>query len=236
MNMDLGDTRLIVDACKNAGCLRNQAAYILATAYWETARTMKPVVEAFWLSENWRQNNLRYYPWHGRGYVQLTWKENYRRAQERLGIPFAEDPKLAMVPEHAAKILVTGCVEGWFTGKKLADYITLKKSDFFNARRVVNGRDKADQIAALARDYDRALEAESYGVADAKSIPIPEAKPKIHKPLTESKELIGGVAGLVAAFSAFLEQVDGNTVALILGALALGFIANRLYARRQGAR
>jgi hypothetical protein len=45
MNLNLGDTRLIIDACKSAGLLRNQAAYVPATAYWETARTMKPVRE-----------------------------------------------------------------------------------------------------------------------------------------------------------------------------------------------
>ena len=59
MNMNLGFTHLIVEECRKFGCLRNQAAYILATAYWETARTMHPVVEAYWLSEEWRKKNLR---------------------------------------------------------------------------------------------------------------------------------------------------------------------------------
>ena len=65
IDMDLGDTRLILSACMQQGLLRNQAAYVLATAYWETNRTMKPVEEAYWLSEEWRRKNLRYYPWHG---------------------------------------------------------------------------------------------------------------------------------------------------------------------------
>ena len=44
MNLDLGDTRLLIEACKTHGLLRNQAAYVLATAYHETAHTMKPLI------------------------------------------------------------------------------------------------------------------------------------------------------------------------------------------------
>ena len=231
MNLELGDSRLIIDVCKRHGCLRNQAAYILATAYWETARTMKPVVEAYWLPERWRKRNLRYYPWHGRGYVQLTWEENYRRAQRETGFPVHEDPAKALEAEPASAILVKGSMEGWFTGKKIGDYITLKKSDFFNARRVINKRDKAGAIARIAKDYDRALEADGYGITDPTPIAQPEAKPKLHKSLAESKELITGASGLVAAVGAVFKGLDGNTVAMIMAALALGFIANRLWAR-----
>lgn len=233
MNLDLGDTRLIIAECKRYGCLRNQAAYILATAYWETARTMKPVKEAYWLSEEWRRNNLRYYPHYGRGYVQLTWKANYKKAGDVLGVDFLSYPDLLLEPENAARILVQGSMEGWFTGKKISDYITLKKSDFRNARRVINRMDKASEIAKLARQYDGDLKAENYGLTDIIPIPQPkpQAKPEVHKPLVQSKEMILSVTGIITAITAFLEKVDGSTVALILGALAVGFMANRLYAR-----
>ncbi|MGV2975691.1 glycoside hydrolase family 19 protein [Roseibium alexandrii] len=233
MNLDLGDTRLILAECKRYGCLRNQAAYILATAYWETARTMKPVKEAYWLSEDWRRKNLRYYPWYGRGYVQLTWEANYKKAGNVLGVNFIADPDKLLEPENSARILVQGSMEGWFTGKKIPDYITLKKSDFRNARRVINGMDKASEIAKLARGYDEALKAENYGMTDIVAIPQPkpEAKPEVHKPLAQSKEMIMSVTGIITAITAFLEKIDGSTVALIMGALALGFMANRLYAR-----
>lgn len=59
--------------------LKSQIAYVLATVEWETAKTFKPVREAFWLSEAWRKKNLRYYPFYGRGYVQLTWEKNYKK-------------------------------------------------------------------------------------------------------------------------------------------------------------
>lgn len=172
VDLDLGDTRLIIDECKAHGLLRNQAAYVLSTALWETNHTVKPVREAYWLSENWRKRNLRYYPWYGRGYVQLTWERNYRYAGDKIGVDLITDADVALRPDVAAKVLVQGSLEGWFTGKKLADYITLQKSDFEGARRIINGTDKARTIAGIAREYDAALLAEGYGVDSPTCGPI----------------------------------------------------------------
>jgi hypothetical protein len=69
-----------------------------------------------------------------------------------------------MKPDVSAKILVTGSLEGWFTGKKLGDYITLSNSDFKGARRIINGTDKASAIATIARAYDAALKVSGYGI------------------------------------------------------------------------
>lgn len=164
MNLKLGDTELIIEEARKQGLLRNELAYVLATAYHESAHTMKPVKEAFWLSEDWRKKNLRYYPWYGRGYVQITWEYNYKNAEVKLGIPFTKDPELVMKSENSVKILVTGMKEGWFTGKKLSDYINLKKSDFVSARYIINGKDKKDTIASYATQYDADLRSIGYGV------------------------------------------------------------------------
>ena len=163
MDLELGYTRKLIDAAKAKGLLRNQTAYLLATSFWETAHTMKPVVEAFWLSENWRKNNLRYYPWFGRGFVQLTWKANYARAENELGVPFTQDPSLALDPDNAANIAVLGMLEGWFTKYKLDDFIDLQHSDFLHARQIINRMDKATEIAAIAQHYDDDLKAEWVG-------------------------------------------------------------------------
>ena len=77
---------------------------------------------------------------------------------------FIKNPKLLLEPKYAAPILIIGMQEGWFTGKKLSDYITLQKSDFVNARRIVNGTDKAGLIAGYAKEYDKLLLNEGYGV------------------------------------------------------------------------
>lgn len=165
MDLKLGDTQLLIAESKAQGLLRNQLAYLLATAFWETGRTMKPVEEAYWLRNAavWRKKNLRYWPWHGRGYCQLTWEKNYIRAAQKLGIPFDKDPTLALKAEPASKVIVTGMREGWFTGRDLDDFITLKHSDFKGARAIINGRDKDDEIAAIAVQYDKMLKTAGYG-------------------------------------------------------------------------
>jgi hypothetical protein len=178
MDLKLGHTQLIIDTAKEYGLLRNQLAYVLATAYWETARTMKPVREAFWKSESWRRKNLRYFPWYGRGFVQLTWERNYIRAGKELGLDLTTDPDKVMEPAISAKILVHGSAKGWFTGKKLSDYITLTKSDFVNARRIINGTDKARAIADLARQYDANLKAIGYGERQAAKEPLAVTGPE----------------------------------------------------------
>ena len=144
-------------------------AYALATAYHETAATMQPVREAYWLSETWRKSHLRYYPWYGRGYVQLTWDTNYKRADSELGLggKLVKDLDLAMDPAIAARIMRRGMDEGWFAGDGSGRH-SLKRhlptsgpatlSQFTAARRIINGRDKDTLIARHAIQFQNALQ------------------------------------------------------------------------------
>lgn len=176
MNLTLGDTQLIIDAASKRGVLRNQLAYILATAYHETAHTMKPVME---YGSSTYLKSKKYWPYIGRGYVQLTWLENYKKASAKLGVDFVKNPALLMEAKYAVPILIDGMIEGWFTGKKLSDYITLQKSDYVNARRIINGVDKKDLIAEHAEDYEKLLIDVGYGLEGpqkpTEGFPIPEA-------------------------------------------------------------
>jgi predicted chitinase len=95
----------------------------------------------------------------GRGYVQLTWKANYKKLGDLVGFPLVGNPDLAMRPDIAAEIMVKGMSQGLFTGKKLGDYITAEKCDFVGARRVINGTDHAKEIAREAEHYLTALQA-----------------------------------------------------------------------------
>ncbi len=131
-----------------------QRAYVLATAEWETNHTMYPVREAYWLSEAWRKRHLRYYPYYGRGYVQLTWEANYKKFGELLGIDLIDEPDLALAPQYAAKILVLGMRDGLFTGHKLDSYGSGDSFNFAEARHIINGNDKKDVIASIAMDYN----------------------------------------------------------------------------------
>jgi len=235
MNMNLGYTQLIIKECKQYGCLRNQVAYILATAYWETARTMKPVVEAYWLSETWRKNNLRYYPWHGRGFVQLTWEANYKKASRELGIDFIADPDKLLEPENSAKILVKGSMEGWFTGKGIPNYITLSKSDFVGARRVINGVDKKHEIAGIARQYDVELKKMGYGeeAIIPEPVPVPKVPEGLDKDLVKSKTNWSTILQVILG-SGVTALADLNPYVQALIVLAIvGFGAKIMYERKK---
>ena len=78
---------------------------------------MEPLKEAFWLDEGRRNANLRYFPWYGRGIVQLTWERNYHRAANELGLDLTTNADKVMEPEIAAEILVMGSRDGWFSGR-----------------------------------------------------------------------------------------------------------------------
>lgn len=141
-------------------------AYVLATEYHETAKRMQAVREGLDVSDDWRRKHLRYYPYYGRGEVQLTWQRNYQKAGERLTeilgrpIDLVDNPDLMLDPEISTLVMIHGMLEGWFTGKKLNDYINNEgsRSQFTNARQIVNLLDKADLIAGHALEFKKALE------------------------------------------------------------------------------
>ncbi len=137
--------------------LKTQHAYIIATTFWETGRTFQPVKEAYWLSESWRRSNLRYFPYYGRGYVQLTWKFNYEKYSKILGLDLVNNPDKVMEPDISMFILCHGFKHGVFTGHSLEKHVNAKKTDFLNARRCINGVDKRREIAALANSYLKKL-------------------------------------------------------------------------------
>lgn len=161
--------RAIIAECREQGVTQlEQIAYMLATADHETGGTMEPVYEAHYLRNPIRYlRKLRYYPYYGRGYVQLTWKANYQKYQQILGLPLVSVPKLAQRPDVATFILVHGMRTGAFTRKKLSDYIRPGRVDFVGARRIVNITDKAAKIAKLAHGYLARLKAGVYDPARA---------------------------------------------------------------------
>lgn len=95
----------------------------------------------------------------GRGYSQLTGKENYAKFSKLIGVDLLANPDFAKQPQHAAKILIVGLMKGMFTGKKLGDYITTSKADYVNARACVNADIKANgqKIAGYAHQFEEAL-------------------------------------------------------------------------------
>lgn len=93
----------------------------------------------------------------GRGHVQITGRRNYLRMGDKLGQPLERCPDLALDPEISAKILFSGMLDGDFTGRRLDEFVHDDWQAFREARRVVNGRDRADLIAGYADKWLAAL-------------------------------------------------------------------------------
>jgi putative chitinase len=134
-------------------------AYALATAYHETARTMQPIEEfgkgrGRPYGKRYPQTGQVYY---GRGLVQLTWYYNYDKMKELLGVDLVHHPELALDPKTATNIMFVGMLDGIFTGKTLANYFGEVTEDWIHARRIINGLDKAQAIAAYGRNFHSAL-------------------------------------------------------------------------------
>lgn len=194
VNMNLGDTKAIVAECKKRGLPVNQTAYVLATAFHETAHSMKPVRE---MGGEKYLKSKPYYPYVGMGYAQITWLKNYEKASKKLGVDFVKNPKLLLQPKYAVPILVVGMVEGWFTGKKLSDYINASKTDFAGARRIINGTDKASLIAGYAKEYVAALNKQGYA-KPAKAAPVHGIMAAIETPAEKMALSLGDKGPVVA--------------------------------------
>lgn len=168
----------IIAACGEAGWPIADTAYALATAFHETAGTMQPIKEHGGLGYFTRLYDItgartakarelgnltpgdgaRYC---GRGYVQLTGRTNYAKASAVVGVDLVAEPDRAMEAPIAARIMVSGMSEGWFTGRDLADDLPrtgpATADQFRQSRRIINGVDKADKIAGEAMEFQEAL-------------------------------------------------------------------------------
>ncbi len=165
----------IIDEWDAQGLTDNRwLAYMLATAKHETANTMQPVRETLadtddkaiailerawsrgqlpWVKSAYWRKDANGRSWLGRGLVQLTHERNYKM------FGLEENPDKAMEMATAVKILFEGMKNGVFTGKKLSDYFAGPKADWINARRIINGTDRAADIAAIGQKFLKAIEA-----------------------------------------------------------------------------
>lgn len=159
-------------------------AYALATAWLETNKTMQPVRESYWLplatanayakrrydikgdrpdkakelGNTVPGDGARYM---GRGYVQLTGRTNYDRAAKKTGFPLVGNPDLAMRQDIAALVMREGMTGGWFTGRGFVHFLPSQgpatAAQFTQARRIINGLDKAKEIGGFALAFQAAL-------------------------------------------------------------------------------
>lgn len=211
------------------------AAYMLATVYHETAATMSPIDEfgstAYFeqrygshtavgrnLGNTQPGDGARF---HGRGYVQLTGRRNYTVMSQRLLDSYGVSVDLATDPERAKDILTAyrvmslGMRDGSFTGKSLRQYITGRRCDYVNARRIINGLDRAALVARHAEAFERILRAAAAGPQPATTDAATEST-GTETTVTTATPVAGRVAPNGAAVA-----TTGTAVAATAGATAV---------------
>ncbi|WP_017302011.1 glycoside hydrolase family 19 protein [Nodosilinea nodulosa] len=152
-------------------------AYVLATAYHETGQLIAPVREGFCktdegsiqavtklytkgiIKHNYAKPEANGNSYFGRGLVQLTWADNYKKMGQTLGMgsQLYDNPALLLDLGISVKVLFKGMIDGLFTGQSLEDYFNATKTDWMQARKIVNGMDKASAIADYAQRFKACL-------------------------------------------------------------------------------
>ena len=175
----------ILDAFEQEDFNRDEEAYMLATAAWESARTMQPVRETLantddeairrleyawargrlpWVKTPYWRLDANGQSWFGRGLVQITHKFNYERLGKAIGVDLVGNPSLALNMDVAIKIMIVGMKNGLFTGAKLSQYLDgIDESDaedyreYKLSRKIINGTDKDDEIAEFAMMIEKGI-------------------------------------------------------------------------------
>jgi putative chitinase len=205
-------------------------AYMLSTVFWETAKTMQPIYEkgnkAYFNKYDGRRDLGNVKPgdgfkYRGRGLVQITGYTNYAKYS------IHNDPDKALSWPVALEILFEGMVNGAFTGKKLGHYFNDKVDDPVNARRIINGTDKAKLLAGFHKNFLDAIEAAKKAEPAVKAEPVPTEDVKV----TEDKGALGtvitaaGGLGGIGAFASIDSPYALAAFALVLVAVGIGIYA-----------
>jgi hypothetical protein len=149
------------------------AAYMLATVHKETEFSFKSneeknkgagrpygvpkqVIDA--IGCRGPKNNVYLNTYYGRGYVHLTWENNYKNIGKAMG--FGDElyinPSKALEPKIAYFVTSFGMRHGVFApgNHMLSTYISGQKCDYKGARQIINGIDCDIEIADRAIKFE----------------------------------------------------------------------------------
>lgn len=224
-------------------------AYILATAFHETGARMVPVREGFAKSDASarkivakykyaRPDSLTGHVYYGRGHVQLTWADNYKRMGQIVGADLYNHPDLALDPGLSARILVEGMNRGSYTGKALNAYFNDAIDDPVAARAIVNGTDKAHLIAGYYHSFLGAIRSalEPEAPADVKpSDALPDAPNLLKDPATLGAVSAVASSGVFGAFGAIDSPWAFAAFAAVLVAIGVFLWARKRIVWKAGA-
>lgn len=234
----------IIRLAEEKGLSLNVASYMLATAWGETR--MAPVREGFKDTDAQarayvRKQGYKYakavngHVYYGRGLVQLTWYKNYRS----WGIE--NNPDKALEPAFAAKVLVTGMLDGRYNGRRkgIEFYLDRAEPDWENARRTVNITDKWELFRSYAIVFRAALRKAKYGSAKAK--PPEPFKPKdvtTGKGDTSSTTIWTSFGSAIATIATAVAGLGKEQPLLAFGicVMAVGVFLYLRYERKEKAR
>lgn len=203
-------------------------AYALATTKHETASTMWPIEEYGKGSGQpyGEKDPVTGHAYYGRGFVQLTWADNYKKADSELGLEADLStywhPANALNTAIAADIMFLGMYEGWFRkGHTFGKYFSDKADDPFNARDIING-DKTykpgwangkkigDIIAGYHRSFLQALTLSK--TEDVPSQPVPSQPVAAEDPSRRLPELPEEDYGKILAWLQAIAAKLGLTI------------------------
>jgi hypothetical protein len=144
--------------------MTRELAYVLATIQWETASTFQPIRERRASRErhprHWEIQN-RYWPsgFYGRGYIQITWRENYLNAGKKLaGLTFDVDGQRVTIasetfawvstvssrPRTARLSASLPWVASWYSDRSTSRSDT---TDWASVSRPVGSKDRATRLS-----------------------------------------------------------------------------------------
>lgn len=148
-------------------------ACMFGNTFHETGRTMTPIKEygssAYFIKRYWENKQVSKQlgntsaedavKYSGAGFIQLTGRTNFAKMGKLIGFDLLNHPELALDYGIATRIMFEGMVNGRFTGKALEDYFDDKTEDWVQSRRIINGLDKANEIAAYSKKFYAAIKA-----------------------------------------------------------------------------
>lgn len=130
----------IIDQCTSLEMTKPQIAFTLANVSHETGK-FKYFEEINGRAQALKLNYQGGENWYGRGYIQLTHKNNYELWSTWTGRDLVTNPDILVTDfELSAFIACSGIKHGSFTRTGSIDkYINKDNQDYYNARSIVNG-------------------------------------------------------------------------------------------------
>lgn len=155
---------------------QRKLSYIISTDWHEGNRTMQPIKEigsdSYFIAKYWTNKRLAKelgnlcaqdaINFCGKGKPQLTGRGNYTKMSKLVGYDLVNNPDLMFDLKIATEVMFEGMLtgrslKGDFTGRHLGNYFSRTINDPVNARRIINGIDRAELIAGYHYKFLKCL-------------------------------------------------------------------------------